>query len=250
MPIDIKGGSPANKVSARLFRSSEKLTAVDRVVQKFKDLLLNHELRPGDRIPNEKELAESFHTSRGSVREAIKVMASCGILKVKWGEGTFVSKSMGEAAYDQMLFSLLTDDRDKKKLLELRTIMEIGIVELAITHATEEDIAAIEQAHFAMIDLIESPKRDRSAITVADLAFHQAIAHFTHNPMLEKVYVFTLELLTPTIKDAHTNKHTEEEFRHSIQLHQRIIDCIKSKDRELAHQAVLDSLNTWVELMS
>lgn len=250
MPIDFKGGRSANKVSARLFRSSEKPTAVDRVVQKFKDLLLNRELRPGDRIPNEKELAESFHTSRGSVREAIKVLASCGILKVRWGEGTFVSNSMSDSVYDQILFSLLTDDRDKKKLLEFRTIMEIGIVELAITYATVEDLAAIEQAHAAMVDLIESPERDRSAITNADLGFHQAIARSTHNPMLEKVYVFTLELFTPTIKDAHMNKHTEEEFRHAKQLHQRIIDCIKAKDRKLAHQAVVDSLHTWVELMN
>ncbi len=240
----------APKVSARLFRSAEKLTAVDRVVRKFKELLISRELRPGDRIPNEKELAESFHTSRGSVREAIKMLASCGILRVKWGEGTFVSGSMGASMYDQKLFSLLTDDHDKRKLLELRSIMEMGVVDLAITHASGEDIATMAEAHQLMVDLLEAPERDRAAITAADLAFHQAIARATHNPMLEKIYVFTLELFTPTIEDAHMNKHSDEEFVYSKKLHQGILDSITAKDREKAHQAVLDSLSTWVALMS
>lgn len=241
---------PATRISAKLFRSSEKPTAVDRVVHKFKELLISRELRPGDRIPNEKELAESFHTSRGSVREAIKMLASCGILRVKWGEGTFVSGSMGASVYDQKLFSMLTDDHDKQKLVELRYIMEMGVVDLAITHATEADLAAIEQAHLAMVALVEAPERDRAAITAADLGFHQAIAQATHNPMLEKIYVFTLELFTPTIEDAHMNKHSDEEFQYSKTLHQSILDSITAKDRDIAHQAVIDSLHTWVALMS
>ncbi|MCD8349478.1 MAG: FadR family transcriptional regulator [Planctomycetaceae bacterium] len=248
--MEINDTRSAPKVSARLFRSSEKPTAVDRVVRKFKELLISRELRPGDRIPNEKELAESFHTSRGSVREAIKMLASSGILKVKWGDGTFVSGSMGASVYDQKLFSLLTDDHDKLKLVELRSIMEMGVVDLAITHASEEDIAAMEESHQTMIELVEAPERDRAAITAADLAFHQAIARATHNPMLEKIYVFTLELFTPTIEDAHMNKHSDEEFQYSKKLHQSILDSITAKDREKAHQAVLDSLHTWVALMS
>ena len=69
-----EGTNDVNKVSARLFRTTRKVSAIDRVIHKFKELLKNGELKPGNRIPTETELAKSFGTSRGSIREAVKMI--------------------------------------------------------------------------------------------------------------------------------------------------------------------------------
>ncbi len=171
----------ANKVSARLFKTSRKVSAIDRVIHKFKELLKNGELKPGNRIPTETELAKSFGTSRGSIREAVKMMVSFGILQVKWGDGTYVAQSIGDSIFDHQLFQLLINKTDYQHLQELRRMMEHGIVLLAIDSAQDEDIAKIEEAYQAHTELVARHEWNAEKLATVDARFHASISSSTLN---------------------------------------------------------------------
>lgn len=237
------------KVSARLFKTSRKVSAIDRVIHKFKELLKNGELKPGNRIPTETELAKSFGTSRGSIREAVKMMVSFGILQVKWGDGTYVAQSIGDSIFDHQLFQLLINKTDYHHLQELRRMMEHGIVLLAIDFALDEDIARIEEAYRAHTELVIGNERDAAKLAAVDARFHTSLARSTHNPLVEKIYNFTLELYFPTIVSTYEARKDRKEFLYSLKLHEDILHAVKSRDKAEGARAVDASLSTWMGLL-
>lgn len=245
MPGQAKG-TRRTKVSSRLFRSPGKTSTIDRVVHTFKDLLKRGELKPGDRIPNETELARSFGTSRGSIREAVKMLVSFGVLQVRWGDGTYVASSVTDNVFDHRLFQLLITENDTRHLLELREMMEFGIVKLAVEHALEEDLEAIEAVHREMVELIQSGETDPEIVSGADARFHLALGRATHNPFVEKIYNFAIDLYYPTLVLTHGNRGTTEELMQSPLAHQDILDAIRRRDGEAARMAIQRSLKTWL----
>lgn len=238
------------KVSARLFKTSRKVSAIDRVIHKFKELLKNGELKPGNRIPTETELAKSFGTSRGSIREAVKMMVSFGILQVKWGDGTYVAQSIGDSIFDHQLFQLLINETDYRHLQELREMMEHGIVLLAIDSAEEEDLAQIENAHAELVALVDQDVRDAERLAEVDARFHSKISSSTHNPLVEKIYNFALELYFPSIVSSYKARKGRDEFLYSLKLHDDIYNAIKNRDKKAATRAIDASLSTWMGLLN
>ena len=117
-----------------LFRASKRESAVDVVVNNLKQLLMEGKLRPGDRLPNELEISEGMGVSRGSVREAMKILSAFGLIDIRVGNGTFVSETPGNKLMDSLLFSFFVNNPDIQNLYELRQIIEIDILELTLKH--------------------------------------------------------------------------------------------------------------------
>ncbi|MCC8180072.1 MAG: FadR family transcriptional regulator [Planctomycetes bacterium] len=234
-------------ISARLFRTSAKKTTSDAVVHKFKELLKSGELKAGDRIPNETVLAKSFGASRGSIREAVKMLVSFGILRVKWGDGTYVCDTIGDQVFDSSLFQLLLGPGDKKCLLELRLVMERGVMELAVDNAAPGDLDRIVHLHQALGEMILGGERDPAVLGEADGNFHLAIGEATHNPYIQKIYNFALELYYPSIVITQGNRHSLPELLQTQSVHQAMVDALLNRDKESAKQAVETSLQTWYD---
>ena len=111
-------------------------SAVDFVVKTFRDKLEKKELRPGDRIPNETELSEMLSVSRGSVREAMKVLSALGVIDIQRGNGTFISQPDSFSNMDPLLFSFLLMSPTKKEIQDFRKAVEREILYMAIENAT------------------------------------------------------------------------------------------------------------------
>lgn len=237
------------KVSVRLFKSTGGRSAIDRVVEKFKLLLRDGKLKPGDKIPNEMELAKSFETSRGSIREAVKMLVSFGILQVKWGDGTYVSSSISENAFDHQLYQLLVSTSDSRHLMELREIMEYAVARLAVEHGEDDDLERIENAHQTLKEMILGGEADPDRLAIADAAFHRAISTAGHNPLIDKIYQFAIELYYPSIVVTHGNRGTLEERMQTPNVHQEILDAIRARDKKRTDLAVRSSLDTWFHLL-
>lgn len=244
MPVAKRGTRGA---LASLFGSDRKQTALDSVIEKIKELLKNGGLRPGSRLPNETELAKAFGASRGTVREAVKILESYGVLEVKWGDGTFVCDSLGTRIFDPGLFRIIVTPRDKRHLLELRRIIEGGLSELAAENALEEDFAEIERRHRELGEMIDNGVTDAEILGEADARFHLAIGRATHNPLVEKIYSLALELYYPSIVATQGNRRDRGELLQTQQVHQDIVDALRRRDKEAAKQAVIAALDTWLK---
>jgi len=228
-----------------LFKAPKRKSSVNIVIETIEQLLLSRSIKPGDRLPNEMELTKSLSTSRGSIREAMKILASYGIVEIKRGDGTYVSKSLTKRLFDQLLFQLILSDHDKQRLIELRELIEIGIVRIVILNATEEDLRAIQDSYDRMEQQVRDHVHDAKLLTGCDLDFHLAIAHATKNDLIEKIYGFTLELFAPSIEDT---KRDEQSGPTSLQLHKKILEGLVARDQKKTEQAVKESIDSWIQL--
>ncbi len=120
-----------------LFKATKRESAVDIVVNSIKQLLADKKLLPGDKLPNELEISEGLGVSRGSVREAMKILSAFGLIDIRVGNGTYVSDSPSSELLDSLLFTYFITNPDLTSLYEFRRIFETDIVRLAIDHYDE-----------------------------------------------------------------------------------------------------------------
>ena len=130
-----------------LFQSNKRESAVDIVVNNIKQLLIERKLKPGDRLPNELEISEGMGVSRGSVREAMKILSAFGLIDIRVGNGTYVCETPGNSLMDSLLFSFFVSNPDIENLYEFRHIFEIDVLELVLKHydSNEPERAALKK---------------------------------------------------------------------------------------------------------
>jgi len=220
-------------------------SAVESVVETFERLILAKRLRPGDRIPSEFELTRSLGTSRGSLREAIKILSSYGVLEVRRGDGTYVSRSVSQRLFDHLVFQMILSEPDKRMLRELRELIEVGIVKLVLANADDADLRAVEAETEQMAAKVATGESDPRVFTELDLAFHRAIGRATKNQLIQRVYDFTLKLFAPSIEETHRNKR---KGLNALRAHQKILECLKARDEAAAVEAVRKSIEQWAIL--
>ncbi len=232
--------SEVHVVDPDLFRTPVRKSTVDTVIDRIKDLLISQKLKPGDRLPNEMDLTKSLSASRGSIREAMKVLSSFGVLEIRRGDGTYVSDSTGQKVFDHLLFQVLLTRIDKSQLLQLRRLLELGIAQIIIKSASDEQIGRIRKVHDRMGHSLDRNEKDPGLLTELDLDFHRAFAEATGNVLIERIYGFTLELFEPSIRRTHEN-----ETRLAYTLHTNILEGLAARDEERASEAILRSIEQW-----
>ena len=99
-------------------------SVVQRVIDSLTEAMISKQLRPGDKIPTEIELANTLGVGRNSIREAIKILVYLGVLEIRRAEGTFVCEGFSESMIDPMLYGIILDTSNSyENLIELREIM-------------------------------------------------------------------------------------------------------------------------------
>jgi GntR family transcriptional regulator, transcriptional repressor for pyruvate dehydrogenase complex len=151
----------------------------EQVADYIEELVSNGELRPGDKLPPERELAETLRVARGVVREAVKVLAARGLVTVRPGRGTFISEVSADAISGHLDRFFRLGTQSHGDLIELRQILEVEFAALAAHRAQPEDLEDMRRAIQEMDRNIElaQPYID------ADQAFHLAIARAARNEM-------------------------------------------------------------------
>jgi len=223
----------------------QRASAVDTVIHKIRELVKSGQLKPGDRLPNETELSKAFGTSRGPIREGVKALVALGVLDVRRGDGTYISESSARTAVDQLLFQLLLSKAEQKELRELRSMMELGMVDSILKNARPEDILEMESLNAQMEKLIASGNHDAREITQKDLEFHKTMGRSTRNSLVEKIYDFTLELFSASIEKTHSMPEAGD---FSISLHNAILEGIRERNQDKTKEAILQSLRVWERL--
>jgi len=165
----IKGLKPAQRTSLS-----------DNIVEQLTGLIAREVLKPGERIPSEKQLCQQFGVGRTSVREALKSLSVMGILESHAGDGTFVAPNRDHYLERAFHWGLLLDRKAVNDLVETRLLLESHTTFLAARRATAEDLAAMERAVQGMEESVSDPKR----YLEHDLQFHLCIAQATQNSIL------------------------------------------------------------------
>ena len=230
-----------------LFQSNKRESAVDIVVNNIKQLLIERKLKPGDRLPNELEISEGMGVSRGSVREAMKILSAFGLIDIRVGNGTYVCETPGNSLMDSLLFSFFVSNPDIENLYEFRHIFEIDVLELVLKHydSNEPERAAVKKN---LKDLEKMMKEGASPeqLKENDMEFHHLLGSCTKNLLIERIYNFVMEFMEPSI--AITHRKQKGEFVY--QVHKHILDVIETRNYELIDEAITDSVDTWSVLQN
>jgi GntR family transcriptional repressor for pyruvate dehydrogenase complex len=206
----------------RVKRSSVK----DQVFEQLRDRITSGTWPPGAKIPSENALGVALGVSRVSIREALHMLASLGLLETRHGGGTFVREYTGEVFLNPLLPMLALDTPDILHVLEYRKIVEKGIASLVVKRAGKAEIDELEDAFRAM----QERRNDARAFAQADLNFHLALAKATGNPVVMKVNAVITDILKVSMLGIVGSLGT----RDGLVYHRRILDAIKARDESMA----------------
>jgi DNA-binding FadR family transcriptional regulator len=208
------------------------------IVEQIRLLMRQGQLKPGDRLPPERDLCERFGVSRVTVREALRMLESSGLVEIRVGArgGAFVtaptSNRVGEGLTDLLSLSVIS----AADVTEVRLILEVGIVPLVCERATEEDLSDLEK----ICQRSEEALRDSDYTMEMSLEFHTRVAEATHNPALS---VLVESFRGPILMSLQEAKNAAPEMGHlGTREHERFIQAVRRREPEAASRIMREHL--------
>lgn len=214
-------------------RASEVI--YDQIYQK----IISGALRPGDRLPSERELAEQFHRSRPSVREALRMLQQDGLLKITVGSaGGAVVQGMSMKIAEEPLKKLVDLGAIKfHELVDYRIISDRGCARLAAQHYTEEDAANLRR----IMEEYRAYTHDSERLRLIDIEFHKALAQATHNSlailMNDVVVTLNTNMFWDAVRELPPEKIAQVN-QQACESHYAIMEAVLARDPERAVHSI------------
>ena len=212
-------------------------TTAEEVMSQLREMIHRGELRPGDRLPPERDLARMLGVSRPTLRAAIRSLAAVGVLRSRQGAGTFVVNDEGPPALDSSPLRLMAalHGFSTSEMFEARRSLEMAIAALAAERASGEHLASMSEEIAGMFASLDEPEQ----FLVHDMAFHQAVAAASGNRILtalmNMVATVLLDVRGKTVRRA-------RDLKESAEMHRRIYRAIRKRNAEAARDAMRDHL--------
>src|SRR5215218_7972124 len=205
------------------------------IVQQLCGLIRESRLRPGDRLPPERDLAEQLQVSRASLREALRTMAIAGLVESRHGGGTYVRDALSWDAVSPLALVLQASDDTVGDLWEIRLIVEPEIAARAAIRASDSDIAALNE----LLAQQESAIGQVDTSLAIDRAFHRELARASHNPVAVRVVEMIGSLLTEGRSHFVTSRERQQ---NALRRHRDILTAVGGRNPEAAQNAMLNHL--------
>ncbi|OQX15038.1 MAG: GntR family transcriptional regulator [Desulfobulbaceae bacterium A2] len=207
----------------------------DQVFEQIRDLIFRGQLKAGQQLTPERELAEMLAVSRTSVRNAINKLVVMGLLEHKQGQGTFVCSPETWRQRNPMAVAMDNSESTLKDLLEVRLGLECNAAALAAQRAEPHDLEFIAKSIQEMRQAFE----EGGLGVEADTSFHMAIAFATKNPFHVYIMKNFYEVLFMGIKQSHQGLYMEPvHHRMILDQHTKIFGCIQQHDPKAAAAAM------------
>jgi GntR family transcriptional regulator, transcriptional repressor for pyruvate dehydrogenase complex len=204
----------------------------EQIVKQVEDSILKGQLKPGDQLPAERDLAQRFGVSRTAVREAVKTLREKGLVEAYSGRGTFVTNGTSRAIRQSLDLMIRINQQDgSANLAELRFVLEPEIAGLAATRIEEQLLATMREAVAGMDRNLHDP----DAYVEADLDFHLAMAEAVGNPLILSL----LDSIVGLLREQRSRIFNVDRGPERGQFHhKRILAAIEQRDPEAAREAM------------
>jgi GntR family transcriptional repressor for pyruvate dehydrogenase complex len=227
------GKSPPSDVE---FGSFERSVLSERIVMRLMDMIRERKLRPGDRLPPERELAEMMGVSRPSLREALRALSIMNIIDNIQGSGTYVTALEPSRLVENLSFVISLDDSTFISALEARKVLEVGLAAMAAERITDEQLSELEQ----VLSRSEEVIQDAEAFLQCDMEIHRRIAEAAQNTIL---VIFMSSIQQVSLFSRRRTVELPEVARHTLGHHRELIAALKAHDPQAASQAMREHLD-------
>ncbi|MBO0451448.1 FadR/GntR family transcriptional regulator [Candidatus Enterococcus murrayae] len=136
----------------------KKMTQSEKIMNQIADRIVSGELKPGEKLPNERSLSLQLGVTRGQVREALRALSLVGLVVIKPSDGTFVSDAEQPVPENSLSWIFQRELHDQEELYHARKLIETDVVKLAFTHATKENLEKLESITQKMVDAASENK--------------------------------------------------------------------------------------------
>lgn len=215
-----------------------RTTASDEVFKALHDSILSGELKPGDRLPSQRELAERLDVSRSTLREAIHKLVALGLVAPKQGVGTIIVEDGDPLRYMRSLDDhFLLDGVSARDFLEARLVIETAVAKLAVKRAQEEQRCFLEEV--LRHQERAAAQGDMEEFSRLDTEFHITLARASGNRVLVRLEETVLDLLRQFIRKVSDLPGAVED---ALRFHSKIARAVREGDAEKAEQIMASHL--------
>jgi GntR family transcriptional repressor for pyruvate dehydrogenase complex len=216
-------------------RQVRKTKVYHEIVDQIRELIVAGRIKPGDRLPPERELAELFKASRNSVRDAIRVLEQMGLIESRQGDGTYVRSVSAEELAEPLALMLLQSRTQMRELWEVRRVLEPALAGFAAARITDEELDELDT-------VLEAQRRKVEAGFIPleeDTAFHYGIAEAARNTVMLRALDTLVDLLRQS-RERSLQQHDRPAY--SLAGHRRILAALRSRDPDAARAEMLRHL--------
>jgi GntR family transcriptional regulator, transcriptional repressor for pyruvate dehydrogenase complex len=208
-----------------------KTSISDEIVDQIISLISKGDLKPGQRLPSERELCKTFGAGRSSLREALRCLCIVGVLNARVGEGTSVAADGAKFLGKIVEWRVMTEQHDIENLMEVRIALEGVTAASAALRNSEKDLLRID----ALMEKMESAAKDEKSFAPLDLEFHITLAETSQNFLI----VDLISMIRGQLEKALSRVLLVPNARPmSIKEHAAIVKAIKRRDPEAAREAM------------
>ncbi|MCI8678127.1 MAG: FadR family transcriptional regulator [Lawsonibacter sp.] len=214
--------------------SIERINATSQVVNSIRAMIRKGELKVGDKLPKEADLAREIGVGRSSLREGMKILAAYGVVEPRQGEGTFIVDNTAQCISEFMGF--FPDKENLDNFIELRRVIEVGNIISIYNQLDPVTIKTLEKTVAAL-------KEDRSVddYVAADMEFHSILLSYTGNPMLRQINIMIEAMRKDLLYRLFCHREILED---AYTAHTEILAALKAQDFNGCVAAVVGHIDT------
>ncbi len=211
--------------------------STDQVVAFVRNLIERGRVRPGDRLPAERDLASRIGVSRPSVRAGLHALAAMGVVQSRHGSGTYIQDGPPALGSEPLGFLAALHGFTTQEMNEARQILEVGGAALAAERATPEQVATLADEVAGLFASLDDPH----VFLVHDISFHRGVAAASHNPVIASIVEMVSALYYERRRDT-VQRASDRDLRDAAHAHRRIYLAIKAREVEEARLAMSEHL--------
>jgi GntR family transcriptional regulator, transcriptional repressor for pyruvate dehydrogenase complex len=205
------------------------------VVAHVRGLLDRGELKGGDRLPAERELARALGVSRPSLRAGLRSLAEMGVVVIRPGAGSFIAGGPPAFGTNALGFQAALHGFTRDQMFQARQVLEVAVAGLAARHATPEDMIAVSEEATGMFASLDDPQ----AFLRHDISFHRAVAAASGNPVLSALVNMVAEQFR---EQRQRNIDQARDLKQAANEHRAIYVALRARDSERASRAMREHL--------
>ena len=207
--------------------------STEQVVSYVRNLIERGELRPGDRLPAERDLATHIGVSRPTVRAGLRALAAMGVVQSRHGSGTFIPAGPPSLGTEALSFLAALHGFTREEMYEARRILEVGAAGLAAERATSDQIATLAEEVAGMFASMDDPQ----VFLVHDINFHRGVAAASGNPIVASLVEMVSALYYERRRDT-AIRASDRDLRDAADMHRRIYQASRGRAADAARQAM------------
>lgn len=217
-----------------MFTSIKTPKVYDQVIEKIKNSIKNGEIKKGDKLPSEREMAESLSVSRTSVREALRALEVVGLVESRQGAGNYIRTNFDNSLFEPLSIMFMLQESSIQEMYDLRETLELQCSRLSAKNIEDNELELLS----AILDRMYIAKSEKESLEL-DIKFHYLIAKTSRNVLLINVLEVISQLMDEFIEKSRMQILHEGNTRENLlEIHENLVRALKCRDELKVYNAM------------